>query len=155
MALENPFVEQIVEGFFYANTTVSGALSKLSLQEQIPINCVIDVEDEPRITGALRNAPVRTILQMIVQPLTNYEVAVRSNVILVAPKGIENSKTFPLVHTLPAFSVTYRVFDVDGRKSYGLVFENDPLARLNIGIAAFDSWKLPQRIESFPATRRF
>lgn len=139
-----------IDGFSCSNEFVSHALALLSQKAPIPINCIIDTTEEVRVSISHQRSRLDDLLKEILQPMTNYEFQVKSNSVLVFPRGLFEDKKFPLNQVIANYDVTYIV--IGGTKSHGCIFSRYP--NVSTPSATFDS-SPPPNYREFPVTRQF
>jgi hypothetical protein len=102
--------EAEILGFSCSNQPLSEGLSLLSKESPIPINCIVDEMEEPRVTVDEPRATVSTILLRILSSAPNYRFISRDGAILVLPEGLETVASFPLNRVQSRFEVTYNAY---------------------------------------------
>lgn len=139
-----------VSEFACTNLPVSQAIALLARKSPLPINCIIDATEEPRVSISLGRSSLGDTLREVLRPMTNYESLAKSGTVLVLPKGLIEDKACPLNHVIAQYSVTY--IPIGGTTNHGCLF---PYAsNTSLAGATFDK-PPPPSCKSFPATRHF
>lgn len=123
-----------IAGFSCTNTPVSQAVALLSRKVPIPINCIIDCTEEPRVSVSFLSSHLKDALREILSPLTNYDMVVKSATVLVLPKGLLDDKTCPLNQVIAAYKVTY--IAIGGTTNHGCLFSYT--SNTSLPVATFD-----------------
>ncbi len=139
-----------VSNFSCTNLPVSQALALLSKGTPVPINCIIDVTEEPRVSVSLAHSRLGDALQEILRPMTNYVFLAKSGTVLVLPHGLLQDSTCPLNRVIPEYKVTYIAA---GRTTdHGCLFSYT--SSTSLPAATFDR-PPPPSCGSFPVIRHF
>ena len=121
----------VVNDYSCTNKSVSSALRSLSIKSGIVINCIIDQIEEPLVTMSCHNVTIGEILDRIMIGMTNYEVMVGKESLLVCPKGILRDNSFILNHSIPECVVSNYWLPDDNC----MIFEIDPKPFIPLNIA--------------------
>lgn len=103
-------VEIKVSEFTCSNQLFSEAISLLSKEASLRINCIVDGLEEPTVSISESNSTVGIILGHILSFAPKYRFISRNGVILVLPEGMEKNPSFPLNRIQSKFDINYKAY---------------------------------------------
>ena len=116
-------IDTEIPEFTCTNQSFSRAIYLLSEKSPLPINCIVDEFEEPRVSVQEGRATLGAILQRIVSFAAKYRVMPRGETILVAPDGLQKDAEFVLNRVHSRFQVTYTAYrHRNGEQAYDCSF---------------------------------